>query len=211
MILLSFAPCLTSRAPLMTCDDMRDAVDARIAETFSSVDAAFALLESWRNNSLPTPSFPNSPFPFICYAKWITDNPALGRQFMAQMQQHKAEVLDGIKMAVPWEAAWEKFRQALGQAIGIFSLTEDPAYTLMWSHYASQHFGVVVEFDENHPWFNQKTTPSDDMRHLVQVSYVQHPHPRTWKQVNGIDLLYTKNAEWAYERNDAGSVPEFVK
>jgi hypothetical protein len=70
----------------------------------------------------------------------------------------------------------------------------------MWSHYASQHFGVAVEFDENHPWFSQKTTPSDDMRHLVQVSYVQHPHPRTWRQVNGTDLLYTKNAEWAYER-----------
>src|ERR1039457_3982270 len=67
-------------------------------------------------------------------------------------------------------------------------------------NYASQHRGVVVEFDENHPWFNEKTTSSDDLRHLVQVSYVQNPHPRTWKQVKGPDMLYTKNAEWAYER-----------
>jgi hypothetical protein len=40
----------------------------------------------------------------------------------------------------------------------------------------------------------------DDLRHPVQVTYVQNPHPRTWKQVNGTDMLYTKNAEWAYER-----------
>jgi hypothetical protein len=34
----------------------------------------------------------------------------------------------------------------------------------------------------------------------VKVAYVQNPHPRTWKQLNGADVLYTKNAEWAYER-----------
>jgi len=71
---------------------------------------------------------------------------------------------------------------------------------LMWTHYASQHFGVVAELDENHPWFNERTTASDDIRHLVKVSYVQNPHPRTWKQVNGTDMLYTKSAEWTYER-----------
>jgi Protein of unknown function (DUF2971) len=180
-----------------TADDMREAVDTRLAEMLGSVDAAFDLLEK---QLVTNPNFSKLAVPIHLLRGMITDNPALGRQFMTQLKQHKAEVLDSIKMAVPWEAAWEKFRQALGQAIGIFSLTEDPAYTLMWSHYASQHFGVVVEFDENHPWFNQKTTPSDDMRHLVQVSYVQHPHPRTWRQVNGTDLLYTKNAEWAYER-----------
>jgi hypothetical protein len=103
-------------------------------------------------------------------------------------------------MAVLWEAHWEKLRQALGQALGILSLTEDPAHTLMWSHYASRHFGVAVEFDENHTWFSQKMTPSDDLRHLVQVSYIQNPHPRTWRQVSGTDMLCTKNAEWSYER-----------
>jgi len=59
---------------------------------------------------------------------------------------------------------------------------------------------VVVEFDGSHPWFDQKTTATDDLRHLVQVSYEQNPHPRTWKQVNGADMLYTKTAGWAYER-----------
>lgn len=74
---------------------------------------------------------------------------------MAMMQKHKSEVLDSKRMAVQWEAQWEKFRQALGQALGIFSLTEDPTHPLMWSHYASQHYGVVVEFDEKHRWFDR--------------------------------------------------------
>jgi len=59
---------------------------------------------------------------------------------------------------------------------------------------------VAVEFDEKHPWFDQKIAPSDDIRHLVQVSYVQNPHPKTWRQVNGTDMLYTKDAQWSYER-----------
>ncbi len=130
----------------------------------------------------------------------LANNPALKQQFIAEMEEFKAEALDNKKMAVQWEAQWEKFRQALGRALGIFSLTEDPANVLMWSHYASQSFGVVVEFDEKHPWFNQKTAPSDDIRHLVRVSYVENPHPRTWKQVNGTDMLYTKGADWSYER-----------
>ena len=116
------------------------------------------------------------------------------------MRRHKAEIVGRMTTAVVWEIQWEKFQQAFGQLVGIFSLTDDPAHTLMWSHYATQHYGVVVEFDENSPWFNQKVAAADDFRHLVKVAYVENPHPRTWKQLKGADLLYSKNAEWAYER-----------
>ena len=119
---------------------------------------------------------------------------------MAEKQQIVSEVLNNTRMAPFWATEWEKFRQAVGQALGILSLTEDPTNTIMWTHYASQHYGVVVEFDEYHTWFDQKTTPTDDLRHLVRVSYVENPHPRTWRQVNGTDMLYTKTAGWAYER-----------
>jgi hypothetical protein len=179
-----------------TADEVRDVVEATINEKYSTVEDALDMMEK----QLAHPNFPKLAVPLHVLRKLIADDPVFRQKFIAEMQQHKAEVLDNMRMAAIWEVQWEKFRQALGQALGIFSLTEDPAHTLMWSHYASQHFGVVVEFDENHPWFNQKTTPADDLRHLVQVSYVQHPHPRTWKQVNGTDMLYTKNAEWSYER-----------
>lgn len=119
---------------------------------------------------------------------------------MAEKQQIVSEVLNNTRMAPFWATEWEKFRQAVGQALAILSLTDDPTNTIMWTHYASQHYGVVVEFDEYHTWFDQKTTPTDDLRHLVRVSYVENPHPRTWRQVNGTDMLYTKTAGWAYER-----------
>jgi len=180
-----------------TADDVRDVVEARINETYGTVDDALDMMEKQLSTD---PNFPKLAIPLQVFRKMIADNPAMQQKFMADMQQHIAEMLDNMRMAALWEAQWEKFREALGQALGIFCLTEDPVHMVMWSHYASQHSGVVLEFDENHSWFNEKMTPSDDLRHLVQVSYLQHPQPRTWKQVNGTDMLYTKNAEWAYEQ-----------
>jgi hypothetical protein len=130
----------------------------------------------------------------------IKDNPALGQQFLIEMERHKAELLDNMTKAVVWEAQWEQFQQTIGQLVGIFSLTEDPTHVLMWSHYASGHCGVVVEFDDNNFWFNQRVAAHDGLRHLVRVSYVQKPHPLTMSQLTDADVLCTKNAEWAYER-----------
>jgi hypothetical protein len=103
-------------------------------------------------------------------------------------------------MAAHSEAYWERFRLGLGQELGILSLIEDPLHTVMWSHYASQHTGIVIEFDEKHPWFSQRRTKNVDLENLVQVTYVANAHPRTWKQVSATDMLYTKTAEWSYER-----------
>jgi hypothetical protein len=180
-----------------TADSVRDVVEARLGEMFGTADGILNVMAKLQATD---PNYPKLVVPIEVFRKLLANNPPLKQKFMAAMEEHKANVLDNAKMAVLWESKWETFRQALGQALGIFSVTEDPTQPLMWSHYASQHYGVAVEFDERHPWFSQKTGPSDDIRHLVQVSYVQNPHPRTWKQVSGTDMLYTKNAEWSYER-----------
>ena len=177
-----------------TANDVRGVVEAKIDEMYGTIDAAFALMEK---QMATDPNFPNLPLEEL--RKAVAGSPALQQQFMAAFQDQKSEMLDNAKMAPHWEAEWGKFRQALGQALGILSLTEDPANVVMWSHYASQHFGVVVEFDEKHPWFDQRTIAADDLRRLVKVSYVQDPHPQTWKQVTGTDMLYTKTAHWEYE------------
>jgi Protein of unknown function (DUF2971) len=181
-----------------TVDDAHNLVEARINQVYGTVEDAFAMMEKQLASDPKLANALIAPLPVL--RKVIVNNPDLRREFMAEMQRHKAEVLANTKMAPWFEAEWEKFRQALGQALGILSLTEDAANTTMWSHYASQHYGVVIEFDEEHPWFNQKVTPTDDLRHLERVSYVQNPRPRTWKQVSGIDMLYTKTYEWSYER-----------
>ena len=180
-----------------TTEEFRDEIDTRISEMFGTVDSALSAIEK---HQATDPKFPKFPVPFNAIRILIAANPTLAQQFVAAIQRYKAEAIEQITSAVLWETVWEKIQQTFGQLMGIFCLTEDPANPLMWSHYASQHYGVVVVFDENNAWFNQKVTPSDDLRHLVQVTYVQNPHPRTWRQLNGPDVLYTKNAVWAYER-----------
>jgi hypothetical protein len=179
-----------------TAAEARKVVEPRLAGMYGTVDAALATMEKYQAKD---PNFPLR-VPIHQLRKMTADNQVLGQQIMAAIQEHKTEVLDNKRMAVHWEARWEKFRQALGEPLGILCLTEDPAHPVMWSHNASEHYSVVVEFDENHPWFSQRRTPSDDIRHLVRVSYIQNPHPLTWKQVSATDMLYTKGAEWAYQR-----------
>jgi len=180
-----------------TAGEVRDVVDAKLSEMFGTVDGVLALMEKQQASD---PHYPKLAVPIGVFRKMIAANPALGEKFMVAMEHHKADILDDAKMAVVWEAQWEKFQKTLGQALGIFSLTEDPAHPLMWSHYASQHTGVVVEFDEKHPWFSQKIADADDFRHLEKVSYVENPMPRTWKQLKAAEVLYTKSSQWSYER-----------
>lgn len=128
-----------------TAENVRDVVEAKLSETYGTADDALDMMTKLQSTD---PNYPKLVVPIEVFRKMLADNPALKQQFMAAMQEHKSEVLDNKRMAVHWEARWEKFREALGQALGIFSLTEDPTQPLMWSHYASQHYGVAVEFDE---------------------------------------------------------------
>jgi len=180
-----------------TAEEFRGEIDARISEIFGTVHGTLSAMEKQQAGD---PNFPKMIVPIHVFRNMIARNPTLGQAFMAEMQRHKAEVLNQITTALVWETLWDKVHSTLGDMLGIFSLSEDSANPLLWSHYASQHYGVVVEFDENDSWFNQRVTLSDDLRHLVQVAYLENPHPRTWKQLNGPDVLYTKNAVWAYER-----------
>lgn len=179
-----------------TGEELRDEIDARVNEMFGTPDGALAMMA---RQQATDHNYPKMSVPIEVFRKMIRANPTLEQQFMAEIRRHKAELLDNYTKAAVWETQWEKFQQALGQ-FGIFSLTEDPANTLMWSHYAGHHSGIVVEFDENLPWFDQRKAPQDEFRHLVRVTYVQNPQPRTWRGLNGADLLYTKSAEWSYER-----------
>jgi hypothetical protein len=88
----------------------------------------------------------------------------------------------------------------LAVRLGILSLTEDPANILMWAHYAANHSGFVLEFNDEHEWFHQRKSSSDDLRNLRQVSYVCSTEPRFLTELEGADVLYAKSEDWHYER-----------
>lgn len=96
------------------------------------------------------------------------------------------------------------------------SLTEDKDSLLMWSHYASNHSGFVIEFDTNNDFFKNKD------RHLFKVaSDIRRPEVNTYEFekiiINIVSLLkenkplsethfekisyfFRKSIEWKYEK-----------
>ena len=85
--------------------------------------------------------------------------------------------------------------------IGVLSLTEKPDNLLMWAHYAGQHQGFVIEFDEAHPYFNQKQRPDDEFNHLRKLHYsVDRPHRVSLMDISDEDMFLVKGKDWEYEQ-----------
>jgi hypothetical protein len=81
----------------------------------------------------------------------------------------------------------------LNETIGILCLAQARDSLLMWSHYAEQYCGAVIEFDASHPFFaNQieveyrSSRPRKDFQ-----AFLQAPVP--------LAELCTKSDQWRYE------------
>jgi len=62
-----------------------------------------------------------------------------------------AETIEEMKQVVPQLV--DIIPEALDSAVGVLSLTERPDHPLMWSHYANNHSGLVLAFDETNEFF----------------------------------------------------------
>ncbi len=87
-------------------------------------------------------------------------------------------------------------RSSLDQTIGILCLSKNPASLLMWSYYADQYAGAVVEFDDSHDFF-RGSFPIEYREHRpkLDVSYYEsnnEPIP--------VAELCVKPKEWEHER-----------
>ena len=102
---------------------------------------------------------------------------------------------------------------AIDTAIGILSLTEKPDHPLMWSHYANNHAGLVIEFDEGHEFFAEQKEISPKVSGLHKVIYSrERPTFETLldtdlmeggeeKQAEWLEkMFFTKSKEWEYEQ-----------
>jgi Protein of unknown function (DUF2971). len=83
--------------------------------------------------------------------------------------------------------------------LGALSLSELYDNELMWSHYAEEHKGYVIGFDSLHPFFNQKKSDSDELRHLQKIEYRDKPPVINLMNTNGSELFFVKSSKWAYE------------
>ena len=92
---------------------------------------------------------------------------------------------------------------AFSETLGIYSLTDSPFNQLMWSHYASSHKGLVVEYDLD-KLLELTVFPSVNDINTVTVKYRKSPPIITIKDIdaNGVflqKLFGTKSLSWKYE------------
>ncbi|BCV38211.1 hypothetical protein TUM17377_35390 [Shewanella chilikensis] len=83
--------------------------------------------------------------------------------------------------------------------VGVISFTENYNNLLMWSHYAHEHKGIVVEFDYEKLvyFFNYKLS----MRNTIErVLYNRERFSPLQTEVCVKDLLLTKSDDWIYEK-----------
>lgn len=90
-------------------------------------------------------------------------------------------------------------RHYYDQRFGIFSLSETHNNLLMWAHYADNHKGVVIGFDEEHPFFNGTEIAHSTPR-LNRVEYNPKRPVLSLTTRNTPQVFLRKSPEWSYER-----------
>ncbi len=123
-----------------------------------------------------------------------------------------AETAEKIKQVVPQLAGI--IPDAMDSAVGVLSLTEKPDHPLMWSHYANNHSGLVLAFDEINEFFRSpRPGQPDDACGARRVKYSsERPKFDPLIDVSLIDnltdedaisffhkMFFTKSKEWEYE------------
>jgi hypothetical protein len=79
---------------------------------------------------------------------------------------------------------------------GCLSLSNSPRSVAMWSHYASNHRGFVLEFDPTHDLF--KTAELHGGR-FDNVIYSNERPGNTFSNLEIPSVFFTKSLEWQYE------------
>lgn len=138
------------------------------------------------------------------------DLPEEFQRFAHQLNLAVPELKDGLKANVVAGAVGifnqfspsmvELVLESLGTKLGILSLSETRSSPVMWAHYAADHSGFLIVFDERSPWFWAKKGDLDEFRHIRKVTYLEMSRPGYPADVGAQELFYSKLSEWKYER-----------
>lgn len=88
------------------------------------------------------------------------------------------------------------------ESLGVFSLAAESASLLMWAHYAAGHRGFLIEFNSDHPYFNN---PTANAAHIGQIRKIDYPEnnaiPYLCAENERIFAkLFSKSFVWKYEQ-----------
>jgi Protein of unknown function (DUF2971) len=96
------------------------------------------------------------------------------------------------------ETALIQYRR-IRESLGILSLSETHDSLLMWSHYADEHRGVVIELDHNHPSLMTRSD-GDSFAGFFSVDYRDEKVRGVPTPATVVDTLLVKSKPWSYER-----------
>jgi len=98
----------------------------------------------------------------------------------------------------------------LDDRFGVLSLARDEDIALMWSHYTSEHKGMVIEFDAYSSFFTEPDEHSSVLNIVHEVKYKGKRPKMIWQPAQIDDIVYQnhllqnffllKSAVWTYER-----------
>ncbi len=86
----------------------------------------------------------------------------------------------------------------LRETIGVFCLCRNGESAAMWAHYAKNHSGFLIEFDEAHPFFQRFKNPDEGQ--WTEVSYSAKRPVWDYEREDGHDAFEFKSEEWSYEK-----------
>jgi Protein of unknown function (DUF2971) len=114
--------------------------------------------------------------------------PGLQKQIAQRAGQEGAYVIDNNRLA----------QATFDSKFGILCLTEHPDSLLMWAHYANNHNGFVIQFDETHELF-APIAHEGQVLQLTKVEYSAQRPVLSYSSINSTSVYYRKSPEWAYE------------
>ncbi len=103
------------------------------------------------------------------------------------MERHVVKWLPGI------------LQKTANSLLGALSLSEIFNHELMWSHYANEHKGYVIGFDTKHPFFNQRKSDEDELRHIREIEYRDERPEINLMKTDASELFFIKSTRWSYE------------
>lgn len=134
--------------------------------------------------------------PFECR---FTVNPPPGEEDEAVEDDYNAE----------WAEVEVWLENRIGQ-LGMLCLSRTPRNILMWSHYTMDHRGLVLGFDESHPFFQQQAyyyegrvkreLPFAGFGTLRDVVYTQERPNIDFGSRIPFEAFFTKSLDWSYEQ-----------
>jgi Protein of unknown function (DUF2971) len=114
--------------------------------------------------------------------------PGIQRTMAETVQGEGTYSLDNNKIA----------RSVFDSKYGILCLTKDPDNLLMWAHYANNHNGFILQFDEEHPFFTPYYFDKQEFL-LTQVEYTNNRPALSYSTLHSPSVYYRKSPCWFYE------------